>query len=566
MGQSGAMQLQQLLRGYLVFTLTGSFAALGVMSLAQAVPMLSLSLAGGVLADRLPRKHIVQAGQMVNATNAGLMALLVATGWLRVEYLIASAVLQGVVMSLMMPARQAMIPDVVGPSRLMNAIALNSAGMQSMRLFAPGLGGALTALAGADWAYGLTAALYLVAIAAIVPLPLALVSRVVIATHNGYGVAQRGCAPWGRLWSVMSTRIGRPTVTIVLSDEERETLERWARRPTSAQALALRCRIVLAAAEGTSNRAIAAALDCHPVTVGKWRRRFAQWRLDGLQDEPRPGAPRTITDAQVEAVIVKTLEEQPSDATHWSTRSMSAALGMSQSAIVRIWSAFGLKPHLVETFKLSPDPQFIDKVRDVAGLYLNPPDAAVVLCVDEKTQVQALDRTAPMLPMMPNVPARRTHDYIRHGTTNLYAALDVASGHVITEMTPRHRAREFQRFLTLIDQSVPRELAVHVVLDNVSTHRTPAIQRWLQRHPRFTFHFTPTYSSWMNLVERWFAELTSKWLRRGTHHSVPDLIRSVEMWVASWNENPRPFIWHKTADQILDNLAGYLERIPDSGH
>ena len=364
----------------------------------------------------------------------------------------------------------------------------------------------------------------------------------------------------------MSTRIGRPTVTIVLSDEERETLERWARRPTSAQALALRCRIVLAAAEGTSNTAIATALDCHPVTVGKWRRRFAQWRLDGLQDEPRPGPPRTITDAQVEAVIVKTLEEQPSDATHWSTRSMAAALGMSQSAIVRIWSAFGLKPHLVETFKLSLDPQFIDKVRDVAGLYLNPPDAAVVLCVDEKIQVQALDRTAPMLPMMPNVPARQTHDYIRHGMTNLYAALDVASGHVITEMTPRHRAREFQRFLTLIDRSVPRELAVHVVLDNVSTHRTPAIQRWLQRHPRFTFHFTPTYSSWMNLVERWFAELTSKWLRRGTHHSVPDLIRSVEMWVASWNENPRPFIWHKTADQILDNLAGYLERIPDSRH
>ena len=280
-------------------------------------------------------------------------------------------------------------------------------------------------------------------------------------------------APWGRLWSVMSTRIGRPTVTIVLSDEERETLERWARRPTSA--LALRCRIVLAAAGGTSNRASAAALDCHPVTVGKWRRRFAQWRLDGLQDEPRPGAPRTITDAQVEAVIVKTLEEQPSDATHWSTRSMAAALGMSQSAIVRIWRAFGLKPHLVETCKLSPDPQFIDKVRDVAGLYLNPPDAAVVLCVDEKTQVQALDRTAPMLPMMPNVPARQTHDYVRHGTTNLYAALDVASGHVITEMTARHRAREFQRFLTLIDRSVPPELAVHVVLDNVSTHRA--------RHP-----------------------------------------------------------------------------------
>ena len=234
----------------------------------------------------------------------------------------------------------------------------------------------------------------------------------------------------------MSTRIGRPTVAIVLSDEERETLERWARRPTSAQALALRCRIVLAAAEGTSNKAIAAVLDCHPVTVGKWRRRFAQWRLDGLQDEPRPGAPRTITDAQVEAVIVTTLEEQPPNATHWSTRSMAAALGMSQSAISRIWRAFGLKPHLVESFKLSPDPQFIDKVRDVAGLYLNPPDAAVVLCVDEKTQIQALDRTAPTVPMMPGVPARQTHDYIRHGTTNLYAALDVASGCVITEMTP----------------------------------------------------------------------------------------------------------------------------------
>ena len=236
----------------------------------------------------------------------------------------------------------------------------------------------------------------------------------------------------------MSSRIGRPTVSIVLSDEERETLERWARRPTSAQALALRCRIVLAAAEGTPNNAIAAALRCHPVTVGKWRRRFAERRLDGLSDEPRPGGPRTITDAQVEAVIVKTLEEEPPNATHWSTRSMAAAVGMSQTAISTIWRAFGLKPHLVQHFKLSPDPQFIEKVRDVAGLYLNPPEAAVVLCVDEKTQIQALDRTSPMLPMMPNVPARQTHDYVRHGTTNLYAALDVASGHVITEMTPRN--------------------------------------------------------------------------------------------------------------------------------
>ena len=364
----------------------------------------------------------------------------------------------------------------------------------------------------------------------------------------------------------MSTRLGRPTVAVVLSDDERETLERWARRPTSAQALALRCRIVLAAAEGTPNTEIAAALGCHPVTAGKWRRRFAQRRLDGLSDEPRPGAPRTISDAQIEAVIVKTLEEQPHNATQWSTRSMAAAVGMSQTAISKIWRAFGLKPHLVEHFKLSPDPQFIDKVRDVAGLYLNPPEAAVVLCVDEKTQIQALDRTAPMLPMMPSVPRRQTHDYVRHGTTNLYAALDVASGHVIADMTPRHRAREFKQFLTLIDRSVPGELAVHVVLDNVATHRTPEIQRWLRRHPRFTFHFTPTYSSWMNLVERWFAELTTKWLRRGTHHGVSDLIRAVEAWVADWNEHPRPFIWHKTADQIFDNLTGYLNRIPNSGH
>ena len=364
----------------------------------------------------------------------------------------------------------------------------------------------------------------------------------------------------------MSTRQGRPTVTIVLSAEERETLERWARRPSTAQALALRCRIVLAAAAGQANTEIGAALGCHPVTAGKWRRRFAQRRLDGLSDEPRPGAPRTISDAQVEAVIVKTLEQQPRHATHWSTRSMAAELGMSQTAISRIWRAFGLKPHLVEQFKLSPDPQFIDKVRDVAGLYLNPPDAAVVLCVDEKTQIQALDRTAPTRPMLPGVPRRQTHGYVRHGATNLYAALDVASGHVIADLTPRHRAREFRRFLDLIDEQVPDELAVHVVLDNVATHRTAEIQRWLQRHPRFRFHFTPTYSSWMNLVERWFAELTTKWLRRGAHRSVADLTRAVERWVADWNEHPRPFVWHKTADQIFDNLAGYLNRIPDSGH
>ena len=361
-------------------------------------------------------------------------------------------------------------------------------------------------------------------------------------------------------------RRGRPTAQIVLTDEEREILERWARRPTSAQALALRCRMVLAAAGGETNRAIAARLGCHPTTVGKWRARFAEQRLDGLHDEPRPGAPRTISDADVERVIVKTLEETPADATHWSTRSMASVTGMSQTAVSRIWRAFGLKPHLTEDFKLSPDPQFIDKVRDVVGLYLHPPDAAVVLCVDEKTQVQALDRTAPILPLRPGTPERRTHDYVRNGTTNLYAALDVASGNVITDLTTRHRAEEFRKFLNLIDRTVPADLAVHVVLDNVSTHKTPAIQRWLVRHPRFTFHFTPTYSSWMNLVERWFAELTTKWLRRGTHQSVRQLVASIRTWITNWNHDPQPFVWHKTADEILDNLAEYCQRTSDSGH
>jgi transposase len=354
-------------------------------------------------------------------------------------------------------------------------------------------------------------------------------------------------------------------VEVVLADEERETLERWARRPKSSQALALRCRIVLAAAEGMANTEIAAELGCNRLTAGRWRGRFAERRLDGLHDEPRVGKPRSITDEDVERVIVKTLEEQPVNATHWSTRSMAGATGMSQSAVSRIWRAFALKPHQTETFKLSPDPQFIDKVRDVVGLYLNPPEAAVVLCVDEKSQIQALDRTAPVLPLMPGVPERRTHDYVRHGTTNLYAALDLASGQVISEMTPRHRAEEFRRFLNQIDAAVPADLDVHVVLDNSSTHKTPSIQRWLVRHPRFTFHFTPTYSSWLNLVERWFAELTTKWIKRGSHRSVRDLTDSIRTWITNWNDDPKPFVWHKTADQILDTIAAYCQRINDSG-
>jgi transposase len=353
---------------------------------------------------------------------------------------------------------------------------------------------------------------------------------------------------------------------VVLNDEEREVLERWARRPKSSQALAFRCRVVLAAAEGRSSTEIAAELGCNPSTVGRWRGRFARRGLDGLHDEPRPGKPRSISDEDVERVVVKTLEEQPANATHWSTRSMAAATGMSQTAISRIWRAFGLKPHQTEAFKLSPDPQFIDKVRDIVGLYLNPPEAAVLLCVDEKSQIQALDRSAPVLPLMPGVPQRGSHDHVRYGTTNLYAALDVASGQVISEMTPRHRAEEFRRFLNLIDASVPAHLDVHVVLDNSSTHKTPSIQRWLVRHPRFTLHFTPTYSSWLNLVERWFAELTTKWIKRGSHRSVPDLVASIRTWITNWNDDPKPFVWHKSADQILDSLAAYCRRINDSGH
>ena len=360
---------------------------------------------------------------------------------------------------------------------------------------------------------------------------------------------------------------GRPTAQIVLSDVERETLERWARRPKTGQALALRCRIVLAAAAGSTNQEIARKLECNAVTVGKWRTRFAEKRLDGLIDEPRPGQPRKVTDEIVERVIVATLESSPDDgSTQWSTRTMAAKIGLNQTAVSRIWRTFGLKPHRIEDFKLSTDPQFVDKVRDIVGLYLNPPDAAVVLSVDEKTQVQALDRTAPVLPMLPGTPARQTYTYVRNGTSDLYAALDVASGKVITQMTDQHRAIEFRAFLNLIDKSVPDDLAVHVICDNASTHKAPEIQRWLKRHRRFTMHYTPTYSSWLNQVERWFSELTTKKLRRSTHRSVAELRRDIHNWVEHWNANPRPFIWRKTAADILDNLASYLQRINDSRH
>jgi transposase len=361
-------------------------------------------------------------------------------------------------------------------------------------------------------------------------------------------------------------RRGPKLPPLVLTDEERATLERWARRLTSSQALAERCRIVLACAEGASNIEVADRLGVSRPTVTKWRSRFVARRLEGLADEPRPGAPRQITDEQVERVIVMTLEQAPKDATHWSTRSLARTLGMSQTSISRIWRAFGLKPHLTEAFKLSTDPQFIEKVRDIVGLYLDPPEAALVLCVDEKTSVQALDRTAPILPLLPGTPQRATHDYTRHGTTNLYAALDVASGKVISQLTARHRAIEFKRFLVQLDHSVPADLGVHVICDNSSTHKTPAIQRWLVAHPRFQLHFTPTYSSWLNLVERWFAELTTKWLRRGSHRSVAELEQAIQAWVEGWNQDPRPFVWTKTADEILDTIAHYCQRINHSGH
>jgi len=353
---------------------------------------------------------------------------------------------------------------------------------------------------------------------------------------------------------------------VELSAAEPAQLESWTRRRTSAQALALRSRIVLLAAEGLSNVEVARELGIQRNTVAKWRSRFVEHRLDGLTDEPRPGQPRKITDAQVEEVIVKTLETTPKDATHWSTRAMAAEVGLNQTAVHRIWKAFGLQPHRQDAWKLSKDPQFIEKVRDVVGVYLNPPERAVVLCVDEKSQIQALDRTAPILPMLPGTPQRATHDYKRSGTSSLYAALDLSTGKVIGALHSRHRAIEFKKFLQRIDAEVPAEFDVHLVLDNSSTHKTPAIQRWLLAHPRFTLHFTPTSSSWLNLVERWFAELTTKKLRRGAHRSVHDLNADIRAWIEAWNDDPKPYVWTKTADQILESIATYCTRINDSRH
>ena len=354
---------------------------------------------------------------------------------------------------------------------------------------------------------------------------------------------------------------GRPTPSIVLSDVERETLQRWVRRHTSAQALAQRSRIVLACADGLTNQQVAAAERVHPVTVGKWRRRFAADRLEGLCDAPRPGAERTIADETIEAVIVDTLESTPGADTHWSTRGMAAKHGISKTTVAEIWRAFGLKPWKQDSFKVSPDPDLIEKVRDLVGLYMNPPDAAAVVAVDEKPQIQALDRTAPTLPMLPTTPQQATHDYERNGTVDLFAALDIASGTVISDIRTSHNQDDFISFLNKINREVPAELDVHVILDNLSTHKTPRVQRWLLRHRRFHLHFTPTYGSWMNLVERWFSALTTKKLQRSAHRNANELAADIRAWVDVWNENPTPFVWHKSAEQILERLAGYCAAI-----
>jgi len=324
--------------------------------------------------------------------------------------------------------------------------------------------------------------------------------------------------------------------------------------------LARRARVVLACASGQHNKTVARQLRVTPATVGKWRSRFLADRLEGLLDEPRPGAPRQVTDAQVEQVVVRTLETTPRAATHWSTRGMAQATGLSRMTVSRIWRAFGLQPHRSETFKLSPDPLLIEKVRDIVGLYVNPPAHAVVLCVDEKSQIQALDRTAPLLPLQPGQVERRTHDYTRHGTTSLFAALDVKTGRVVGETHRRHRAREFRLFLDRLDATIPPDLDVHVVMDNYGTHKTPLIRAWFAKRPRFHPHFTPTYGSWLNLVERWFAELTSKQLRRGAHRSVRALEAAIHEFIAAHNTTGKPFIWTKTADEILASIARFAQR------
>src|SRR6059036_3398450 len=361
-------------------------------------------------------------------------------------------------------------------------------------------------------------------------------------------------------------RTGRPKAPLVLTEAERATVESLATRARTRPHLARRARIILLCSQGLASTVVARRLHTRAQTIGKWRGRFVRDRRDGLYDEPRPGAPRTIADADVERVLTRALETTPGGQTHWSMRGMAQATGLSRMTISRIWHAFGLQPHRSETFKLSPDPLLIEKVRDVVGLYMNPPEHAVVLCVDEKAQIQALDRTQPLLPMRPGQVERRTHDYTRHGTTSLFAALNVKTGKVIGEFHHRHRAAEFRGFLDTIEAAVPPALDVHVILDNYGTHKTPLIHRWLVRHPRYHVHFTPTGASWINLVERWFATLTDKQLRRGVHRSTRELETAIGRYIEVTNERPRPFVWTKTANEILASVARFCHRISNSGH
>ncbi len=402
-------------------------------------------------------------------------------------------------------------------------------------------------------------------------------ARIILACAGGMpnagvaqalGVAVKSVSKWRRQFAGQrlagledDAPIGRPKAELVLEEAEREQLIRWARRAKTAQYLAMRAKIVLACAEGGTNKQVAARLGVDESTVDRWRARFIAGRLDGLQDEPRPGRPASILLDQVEDVVVATLEGVPGKDTHWSRSSMAARTGLSKSTIGRIWKKFDLKPHLQDSFKLSTDPFFVEKVVDVVGLYHNPPEKAVVLCVDEKSQIQALDRSQPVLPMMPGMPERRTHDYLRHGITSLFAAFNIADGTIISELHRRHRAIEFRKFLASIDKAVPAGLDVHLVCDNYATHNTAEIKTWLARHPRFHVHFTPTGSSWMNQVERWFGLLTDKLIRRGVHTSVQALENDIRDWIATWNDNPRPFTWTKTADEILNSLAAYLAKL-----
>lgn len=358
----------------------------------------------------------------------------------------------------------------------------------------------------------------------------------------------------------MANAKGRPITSLVLSPDERAYLERQVRRHRVARSISERCRIILRCADGIPSKSVATEFGVHEHTVGKWRRRFLKARIEGLLDEARPGRPRTIGDDQVAAVIERTLRSTPSDATHWSIRSMAKRAGFSHTTIRRIWTAFGLQPHRSQTFKLSNDPLFVDKVRDIVGLYLSPPNRALVLSVDEKSQIQALDREQPVLPMMPGIPERRTHSYIRHGTTSLFAALDVASGFVIGKCYKRHRAAEFLDFLKQIDARVPEGLDVHIIMDNYATHKTATIRSWLARRPHYHVHFTPTSASWINQVERWFAELTRKQLRRGVHTSTKQLETDIRAFIERHNENPRPYRWVKSADEILASVKRFCQR------